>query len=253
MNRKQSVEAAAGVPYSLKASEFESPSEDQAMGMVKRALKLRDPVEALAYFRPGQADSIQIVSFLAGMERTDGPVTDYQWLSSIDANGMLIDGVVVSTMLDDKPKSRLALLTPDDAGVWKIDFEAFARTVRPSWDSILSAEGGSGLIRVMVAQDAYYNGPFRDDQRWSCYGMASPDLEMILIGYCRKGSLQDLAMRRLFPEEKDESLPDPRSKVVRATLEVKRPPGAETRQFQITRVLAEDWVISDVPFDGAAD
>ena len=252
MNRRETAETEVAELQSLKASKFQSPSEDEAMGMVKTALKLRDPIEILAYFHPGQAEPQQIVSFLAGMERNDGAITGYQWLSSMDANGLLIDGVVVNTMFEDQPKNRLALLTPDETGVWKIDFEAFSRTVRPSWEIILSESGGSGLIRVMISKDTYYNGPFRDDQIWSCYRMASPDVETILLGYCRNGSPQELAMQQLFPEENDEPLLEPGSRILRATLEVKRPPGAEARQFQITRVLAEDWVLSDVAFDGSA-
>ena len=32
-------------------------------------------------------------------------------------------------------------------------------------------------------------------------------------------------------------------------LEIRRIEGAESRQFEITRVLAEDWVMSAKPFD----
>jgi hypothetical protein len=105
------------------------------------------------------------------------------------------------------------------------------------------------MVRVIVARDSYYNGPFRDDREWLCFGMASPDAEVILLGYCRKDSPQARAMERMFPKD-DELNGDTRRKmVIRATLELKRPPGAETRQFEITHVLAEDWVLSDVPFD----
>jgi hypothetical protein len=38
--------------------------------------------------------------------------------------------------------------------------------------------------------------------------------------------------------------------VMRATLLVERPQGADARQFEITRVLAEDWIVSDNPYDG---
>ena len=49
----------------------------------------------------------------------------------------------------------------------------------------------------MVAKDSYYNGPFRDETQWSCYGMASPDLDVVLLGYCRQGSPQAAAMERI--------------------------------------------------------
>ena len=109
------------------------------------------------------------------------------------------------------------------------------------------------MVRVILANDAYFNGPFRDDSRWSCYGMVSPDIERMLIGYCRKGSLQDQAMQRLFLSEPDEAGPEAasQSNIIRATLQLVRPPSAEDRQFEIVRVLAEDWVLSGQPFDGS--
>jgi hypothetical protein len=79
--------------------------------------------------------------------------------------------------------------------------------------------------------------------------MASPDNEQILLGYCRKGTPQDEAMRRIFPEASTDVETAETRKIIRATLRVERPPGAETRQFEIKRVLSEDWIVSEVPFD----
>jgi len=232
-----------------KVSEFASPSEERALALVKAAMELRDPLEAIVYFRAGGKDPVQIVRFLASMRENDGPITGYQWLSSMDANGLLIEGVLVTTTLEGKPRNRLALLTPDDIGVWKIDFEAFARSVSPPWEEILAEDGGQGLVRVIVAKDTYYNGPFRDDTRWACYGMASPDIDEILLGYCRKDSPQEEAMQRMFPDDPQDEQAARSKKIIRATLRLTRPQGAETRQFEITRVLAEDWIVSDEPFD----
>lgn len=226
-------------------SAFESPTEGVALELVKQALALRDPAEVERFFRIGPAEPAAVVGFLEGMEAADGAVTGLQWLSSMDANGMLIDGVLVSTSKDGTPRNRLALLTPDEKGAWKIDFEAFARTVTPSWDELLAEDGGCGEVRVIVARDSYYNGPFKDDQQWECYGMASPDHDTILLGYCRKDTPQARAMARIFSEDKSEM----NQRLNRATLELRRPEGAELRQFEIIRVLAEDWVLGDEPFD----
>jgi hypothetical protein len=199
------------------------------------------------YFHPGAAGPAAVTAFLSGMEEQDGAVTGCQWLSSMDANGLLIDGVLVSTSKDDVPRNRLALLTPDDKGVWKIDFDAFARTVKPSWDGLLSAEGGQGVARVIVAKDSYYNGPFIDESVWVSYGMASPDTGEILLGYCRKDSPQARAMERIVSSA---GVGDNR-RLNRATLELRRPQAAEKRQFEIIRVLAEDWALGKEPFDAA--
>ena len=235
----------AGIIQKHNVSAFESPTEGVALELVKQALALRDPAEVERFFRIGPAEPAAVVGFLEGMEEADGAVTGLQWLSSMDANGMLIDGVLVSTSKDGTPRNRLALLTPDERGAWEIDFEAFARTVKPSWDELLAEDGGRGVVRVIVARDSYYNGPFRDDNEWQSFGMASPDSDMILLGYCRKDSPQARAMERIFSEDKSEV----NQRLNRATLELKRPEGAELRQFEISRVLAEDWVLADEPFD----
>jgi hypothetical protein len=237
----------AGIIRKHAVSEFESPTEAVALDMVKQALALRDPAEVERYFRKGSAEPAAVVAYLDGMEALDGAVTGLQWLSSMDANGLLLDGVLVSTSKDGIPRHRLALLTPDGTGTWKIDFEAFSRTVTPSWDGLLAADGGHGVVRVIVARDTYYNGPFKDEQEWVVYGMASPDRDVILLGYCRKGSPQARAMELILPAGKDGE----GQGIKRVTLELSRPEGAELRQFEIIRVLAEDWVLAEKPFDAA--
>ncbi|MDP3850327.1 MAG: hypothetical protein Q8Q59_07485 [Luteolibacter sp.] len=238
-------EGALQIGQSRNVSEYESPGEQEALDMVKHAAAVREPGEVARYFRMGAATPDEVVGFIKEMEVVDGKITGFQWLSSMDANGMLIDGVLVSTLMDGSPRNRLALLTPDEKGEWKIDFEAFARTVRPSWKELMEERGGTGLVRVIVAKDSYYNGPFKDESEWVSYGMVSPDSEVILLGYCRKGSPQARAMERIVSEEKG----DTRRRLNRATLEVRRPEGAEVRQFEIIRVLAEDWILSGQPFD----
>jgi hypothetical protein len=230
-------------------SRFESPSEEAAVALVKGALTIADPAMVEEFFHLGSASAAEVVAFLGNMPAADGPVTRLSWLSSMDVNGLLIDGVVIHTQGELHSRNRLALLTPDEKGTWKIDFDAFARTVKPSWREIVASTSTQGLVRVMVAPDSYYNGPFRDESEWTCYGLASPDESTILLGYCRKKSPQAAAMARIIAD--GESLEKNRA-VNRATLEIRRVEGAESRQFEITRVLAEDWVLSAKAFDGTA-
>jgi hypothetical protein len=228
-------------------SEFPSPSEDVALELVKGAVELRDPGKFGDYFRMDGTDPGQVLEFLREMENNDGEVTGYSWLSSMDANGMLLDGVLVSTIRDGKPKNRLALLTPDEQGVWRIDFDAFARSVEPSWEEIRNGSAAEALVRVIIANDSYFNGPFRDEARWKCFAMASPDTDQILLGYAAKGSAQLEALDTILAE--DDSQTGAKA-MKRVTLKLKHHDGADSRQFEITRVLAEDWVLSDTPLDG---
>lgn len=231
-------------------SEFESPSEAEALDFVKRALAIRDPAKVAEYFHPGEASRQDVIGFLGTMEAKDGRSDGFVWLSSMDANGILIDGVLVKTILDGMPRNRLAFLTPDDKGRWKLDFDSFARTVEPSWSGLLEGGVMEGTVRVIVAADTYYNGPFRDDREWVCYGMVSPDTKILMMGYCRKDSPQARAMKQIVeaedvPRGSGASGKSPR----RATLRLRRMEGAESRQFEISSVIAEDWVVSAVPFD----
>lgn len=247
--RQAADPTAEGLPPAIEervVSEFPSPSEDEALKLVKQALQVREPAKVASFFRTGGAQPEEVLGFLRDLEKTDGPVTRYDWLSSMDANGILIDGVLVVTTLDGGFRNRLALMTPDDKGVWRIDFEAFARKVSPSWHDLLEKHDAQGTVRVIVAKDSYFNGPFREESEWSCFGMATPDAEGVMMGYCRKGSPQETAMKKII--DAAELLEGARA-VDRATLEVRRVPGSESRQFEIVRVLAEDWIVTDRPFD----
>jgi hypothetical protein len=233
-----------------KVLKFQSPGEEAVVALVKSALESRESPQAADYFHMGEAGPGELVGFLSKMIQDDGPVIGFQWLGGRYANGQLIENVLITCERDGKPRERVAMLVPDDQGVWKIDFEAFARMVRPSWELLLGESGGRGLVRVFVRGDNYFNGPFRDDAEWSCYAMASPDIDQMLLGYCRKGSPQDEAMMLMLLRNAKEGQATDMESVMRATLLVERPQGADARQFEITRVLAEDWIVSDNPYDG---
>ncbi len=232
-------------------SRFPSPSEDEALSHVKRALALRDPVMIPSFFYTGSAKPEEVVDFLTRLPSLDGDIQDYQWLSSMDANGLLIDGVLVNSMLDGKPYSRLVQLTPDETGRWKIDFPAFARRVSRPWVELMSEDATSaeGEVRVLLAPDSYYNGPFSNEKDWVCYGMLSPDNDPVMLGYCRRGSPQALALEQMFLRSSSGMNVGP-NRLIRACLRIRRVEGAEVRQFEITRVLSEDWIVREPASDG---
>ncbi|MEO7099468.1 MAG: hypothetical protein ABI162_08910 [Luteolibacter sp.] len=235
MKKQQAPEAVVRVE-----SKFPSPSENDALGLVKRALAVREPGRVAALFHPGGSSSEEIVAFLSNLGALDGVLDHCDWLSSIDANGLSIDGMQINFKNGDKVRQRVAFLTPDSGGVWKIDFDAFARTVTPSWRDLLEKGADHAVVRVILGSDSYYNGPFADDTQWSCYGMASPDTDQLLLGYCKTDSPQAAALRWMLSSE---------TKIRRATLEIQRVAGASPKQFEIVRVLAEDWVVGPKAFD----
>ena len=95
------------------------------------------------------------------------------------------------------------------------------------------------MVRVYVAKDQYFNGPFQESEGWHCYGIASPDVPDLMFGYCKADSEQARAIELLLD----------RKKMSRATLGIERVEGAEKRQYRIKRVLAEDWLVGDEPAD----
>ena len=225
-------------------SKFPSPSEADTMAMVKMSVAIRDPEQISKYFRLSTSSSQEVVDFLAGMESRDGAIKGFRWLSSVDANGLSIDGVLINFAGVGKTRKRLALLTPDALGKWKIDFDAFARKVTPSWEEFLDKGAATAQVRTYIATDSYYNGPFKDDSRWTCYGIATPDREEVLLGYCKIGSPQAAALQEILAKG---------GKTFRVFLEIRRVDGAESRQVEISRVLAEGWVMSETPFDERAE
>lgn len=229
------------------ASRFVAPSEDEALALVREAIANRDPAMVEAIVRRGATDAVKVVEFMEALETRDGPVRRMSWLGSMDVDGLLMEGVWIKCAGETSPVERLAFLVSDEVGVWKMDFEAFARTCTPGWRDFLGGGAKRARVRVVVGKDSYYNGPFIDESEWESFALAAPEAKELLPegrdllrGYCRRNSPQARAMARIFKDE---------AKKRRATLEIQRTDGADSRQFEITRVLAEDWVVQARPFD----
>lgn len=223
---------------------FPSPTEENAIAIARQAVDVRDAAEVPKHFRMGKVSAADVAEFLKTMESRDGAVSRCEWMGSMDANGLQIEGVLVHFSGSDKPRNRIALLTPDAQGVWKTDFESFARTTDPSWADFLEKRADSIQARVYAAQDSYYNGPFSDETQWVCYGLASPDTDDVLYGYCKAGSPQAAAMNWILSKQ---------ASLGRATVEIQRNPEALPRQFLISSVIAEDWLAKEAPFDQGFD
>ncbi len=221
-------------------SKFPSPSSPEALALVKQALSIREPERIAEYFRLEGTSPQEAVTFLQAVDAREGKVDRMMWLSSLNTVSIPLDGVLVSFKNKDQQSSRVALLTPDAMGKWQLDYAAFARTGSLSWDELMSTKAPMASVRVYIKKDVYYNGPFLDDKQWTCYQIGSPDTDEIFLAYSRVGSAQGKAMAWMLSRER---------KLIRAILEIRRVEGGESRQFEISRVLAEDWVMGETPFD----
>lgn len=216
-------------------SRFPSPSQEDATQMVEKALANRDPAEVSTYFRSTFRPD-EVIDFLEQTETRDGKIEGTEWHSSLDTEQILLEGVVVNFKRENATTQRFAFLTPDESGVWKVDFDAYARCSKPGWSDLLKKESPGGMIRVVISQKAYYNGAFANDNEWVSYKLLSPDAPVDLIGYCKVGTPLADSLAELFVDKID---------LHRVTLEICRVSGSEVCQFEITRILSTDWVVPD--------
>jgi hypothetical protein len=224
-------------------SKFPSPTEAEACELVKEALAVREVGKVATYFRLGSATAEEVVDFLKAEEAVNaanGSPPLHRWFGSVDKNELLIEGVMLISQRSGKPQSRLAMLTPDTHGKWQIDFHALAQTATPSWHELLENNAPSAQVRVFATVDNYYNGLFQDESQWLCYRILVPEREDGLMAYAKTGSPQAAAMTAALADSR---------RGVRVTLEIRRVEGGEARQFEISRVLAEDWVMGPAGFD----
>jgi hypothetical protein len=223
-------------------TQFKPPTSQEAIDLVKRGLIVRESHEVTHYFNPGKSSPETVAAFLANLEQNEGRLGTYEALGSLNTNQLQIEGVSVNFISPDGEQTRLALLTPDSTGQWKIDFDAFARTADSTWEEFLMEESDTAEVRVIAAEGVYYQGAFRDDQEWICYSMESPDRPELMQGYCKIGSPQSLAMHHIFANG---------AKEVRVSLKLRRVEFAHPHQFEIARVYAQDWVMPATSYDEA--
>lgn len=215
--------------------------QQEALDTVTAALGNRDPLLFPEYFVPPAVGTpAEAIAELSETAASDGPVTEMRWLGPKLANGRTVEEVVVVTTKDGEKRNRLAQLVPTPGGQWRIDFDSYMRSASAGWEYILDGVVPLATVRVFVNADSYYNGIFADDRTWQAYAMVSPDTPKILYGYCRKGTPQHSALTRIL---------DNPEKIHRATLEIRTLPEAAERQFEISRVLAENWVLGEDAFD----
>lgn len=218
-------------------SRFPSPSEKQALALVKDAMATRDPENVSALFRTGDFTPQAVVEYLKNHSAKYGESTRFRWLSSMDVENLLLEGVVVTSEREGVMKDRLVFLTPDEKGKWKVDFESLASVCKPSWEKLLVDDAARGVARVKIERALYYNSYFSDDDVWTAYKITCPDKDVTMWAYAKSGTELASSIEDLFYNRQTAS---------RATLEIARVPGAESRQVQIMRVLSSEWVVPSV-------
>lgn len=220
---------------------LETLGEQGSLSLVRSALQLTDPsqVEDL-FILTTPREPAEVLSLLERYRKTV-PIESYSWLGGKLVNNGYTEEVLVTYKNEDREFNRIAQIWKQPDGAWRIDFDAYARHVSPDWATILSGESPVSVVRAFIADDTYYNGVFRDDSEWQSFSLISPDTLKILVAYARRGSPQHLAINKALQTEQA---------VYPVTLELIKPPGSAPLQFEISRVLAENWSIRPQSFDG---
>lgn len=214
-----------------------------ALRITKSALANRDPALVADHFALGEvSDPEEALHLLELIRKHEGEVTAMQWLGEKFYNGGQLGEVVVSMDNGVRPGNRLAQFIAGADGKWRIDLDSYLRKASPDWEKILSGKSATSLVRVFVSTDSHYNGIYADESAWKAYALASPDVANVLYGYAKRGSSQDKALARILSSEEP---------FHRATLRIAKNPDSQAKQFEISRVVSENWVIGESDFDGA--
>lgn len=224
-----------------------APAVNELEDQVRAFLKVRNPEELSGMIRKGAQEPAAMVEKLAKTEEIDGKLKQVKYLFPLQSRCLQLEAVLVDFV---GGRNRLALLAPDAEGKWKIDFDGFDRYCSSAWETLLSGGETEGKVRVNISIDAYYNGHFRDEGKWVCYGMQSPDQMESMFCYAQRASVQHKALDGLLAtQDAADSDRSGRASVRRVILGVRHLPNTDKRQFEITRVYSDDWAEGDKALD----
>lgn len=233
------------------ARSIDALSSDQALAKTRELLAASSPAELAELMRPGALSPdeafAQLQTLILSPEKMAPPV----WIGSVDSLSVPIEWLAI-------PRAEggpiLVFFTPDSSGKWQADLDALTRHSEPPFQSLLDHQIDNAMVRVMSQPDSYYNGIYSDESKWVCFALFNPQSLTLANAYCKRGSAQEFAMMAIFKRQaaaasSPELQRQPKGHPARVTLQLQHLPAAAARQFQITAVLADDWVLDDHPFD----
>jgi hypothetical protein len=211
-------------------------TEDDALLLVKKVLAARSPEQLGDGARLKDISTGAALEFLATLEERNGKITQLNWIGNMDSNDIQIEAVEIMFAKENVKPSR-ALLTPNKSGVWQVDLASLAATCSEPWQEVISEAKTQADLRVVIARDNYYNGRFASDREWSAYGMASPESDTLIIGFCPRDGEIDRILNSLLKENRG----------IRAMVRIRKNDQPNSRQCEIISLLAEDWILTDTP------
>jgi len=213
-------------------------SEEKALDLVDRVLKCRTAEQLGGIARLKDITVTEALEFLTTLEQKHGKISRMDWIGNMNTNDIQIEGVQIS-FADEFSKPLRALLTPDGQGTWQVDLGSLAAKNSVAWEKVISESTIQADLRVAITRDNYYNGIFSSESEWMAYAMACPESDLILIGYCPRKSELNRVLTTALKEQRQ----------IRAIIRVRKTNLPSSRQCEIVSVLAEDWILTDVPLE----
>jgi len=219
-----------------------APAPAEMEKTVTSFLAARSPQDLAPLARGSSLRPDEIVAQLASLEAKEGKVRSVRYLRPIDSRTLRLESVLVTFA---NGGNRIAFLSPDADKQWRVDFDGFARSVHPSWDEILDGTTGEATVRVQVIPDNYYNGTYQDERAWACFALPSPDHQTLIFGYVARGTPQHAALASTMSRAERRL----QGGLQRMTLTIRHTGSGDSRQFEITHVLSDEWALGDQPLD----
>ncbi len=225
------------VSKTTKEPELVRPTEKELMQLMDQAMAISKLEDVPKIFHLRETPAEEILAFMQQTSSRDGIRDSKEHLGTMASDSLVAEGASVTFVKPDgKTDQRLLLFTPDAQGEWKMEFEAYARTCSPPIGEFMSQpEIKEATVRVYIAKDIYYNSVFDDDRVWACFLLSSPDFEDPFYAYSKLDSPEVAEMVRLLRGQN----------LNRATLLLRKVEGATNRQFELARVLTEEWVLNN--------
>jgi len=230
VRQRHSLRAAAASSAAMKSGAFEhGPSPTavaynfmRAGNQTERLRWVRQPEKVAAlveeFFSHGRGANESMVS-LSPMDSALADVNSYEPFAV-----ELSDG------------SRRLLCVVRENGSAKVDFKAYARHGSVPWEDLLSGTAKQASeVRVLIQKSDYYNFEFADERRWIDFTATTPDLDSSVHLYVSSTSPDMKSLNKLVSGEG-----------LGVTVAIRAHGESHLkRQFEITALLATDWVLPD--------
>ncbi|MCH7226539.1 hypothetical protein [Haloferula sp. A504] len=220
---------------------------DEALEMVSAMLDADTPEALEPLLHPGKIRPTGALARLRTIEEEEAKgFRTPAWLGAFDAICEPVSFVMVPK---ESGPPLLVTFTVNQERDWKIDFDATVGHCDPPFHDWLKGTVRQGMVRVTGKEDNYFNGPFRDDDIWACFALSHPGGDASLYGYCRRdgpqfGAIRAILRRNLLAASEPDKLSG-KAGSFRTTLRLRNAEDGVSRQFLITEVIADDWVIGD--------